>query len=300
MSLPKRLLLPLSVLSLVVWALSAMREDSTTYRATVEKWRQAYQEKLLADDGWLTISGLFWLHEGQNTFGGDPADDIVLPEGSAPAGAGYFDLRAGKITIHVNPGARITMGGKPVDTAELQPDSKNSRLAAGGVLMWIHASGPRFTVRLWDKNSAVRKSFSGLHWFPVDESYRVAARYTAYEVAKEIDIQNLAGDPLKAQVSGYVTFTLHGQDLRLDAQADEKRRLSFIFRDLTSGKETYGAGRELDTEPVAADGSVFLDFNEANNPPCAYNPYTTCPIPPPQNRLHVRVEAGEMNYRHDH
>lgn len=296
----RRSLLPLCVLPLLVCAHAGAREDAVAYRAAVEKWRQAYEAKLLADDGWLTISGLFWLHEGQNTFGGDPGDDVVLPEGSAPADAGYFEIREGKITVHLKPGAGVTMNGKPVETAELQPDSKESRLEAGGVQMWIHASGERLTVRLRDKNSAVRKSFSGLHWFAVDESYRVRARYTPYEKAKEIDIQNLAGDALRVPVSGYVTFTLRGQELRMDAQADEKGALSFIFRDLTSGKETYGAGRELDTGPVSADGSVTIDFNVANNPPCAYNPYTTCPIPPPQNRLHARVEAGEMKYRQDH
>jgi len=273
-------------------------EDSA-YRASVEKWRRDYEADLKSDNGWLTIAGLFWLHEGENRFGSDPLNDVVLPEGAAPADAGYFELRGGKITVHVNPGVPVTMNGKPVETAELRPDSRDDRLVLGDRSLWVHASGQRFTIRLKDPNSSLRKNFTGLHWFPVDESYRVTARYFPYEKPKQIEIQNLAGDSLQLPVSGYVAFTLRGQELRLDAQADDKGALSFVFRDLTSGRETYGAGRFLDTDP-AKDGEVVLDFNEAYNPPCAYNPYTTCPIPPPQNRLRARIEAGEMAYKHDH
>lgn len=295
---PRGGLLNLCVLSMLVCAMAAAGEDPG-YRASVEKWRQAYEADLKSDHGWLTISGLFWLHEGENHFGSEALNDVVLPEGAAPADAGYFELRSGKITVHVNPGVPITMNGKPVQTAELRPDSPEDRLSLGELMMWIHASGQRFTVRLKDKKSALRKNFTGLHWFPIDGRYRVTAKYVRYDKPKQIEIQNLAGDSLQLPVSGYVAFTLRGQELRLDAQTDDKGTLSFVFRDLTSGKETYGAGRFLDTDPVK-NGEVVLDFNEAYNPPCAYNPYTTCPIPPPQNRLRVRIEAGEMAYKHEH
>lgn len=276
------------------------------YRASVEKWRRAYEDDIKSDTGWLSIAGLFWLHEGENRFGSDPLNDIVLPEGSAPPDVGYFELRGDKITAHVNPGVVVTLAGKPVTTAEMTPDSQrghtkpsDTQLVIGDLKLWVHASGGRLAIRLRDKNSLVRKNFTGLRWFPVDESYRVTARYTPYEKNKKIGIQNLAGDSLSVPVSGFVTFTLRGQELRLDAQQDDEGKLTFVFRDLTSGKETYGAARFLDTDPVK-NGEVVLDFNEAYNPPCAYNPYTTCPLPPPQNRLRARIEAGEMNYRHDH
>jgi uncharacterized protein len=278
---------------------AAAAADDAAYKSYVEKWRQDYENDLKSETGWLSISGLFWLHEGENRFGSDPLNDIALPESFAPADAGYFELKAGKITVHVKPGVAITMNGKSVEAAELHPDSSEGRLTIGDLQLWVHASGGRFAIRLRDKNSKLRRSFTGLHWFPVDESYRVIARYTPYEKEKQVDIQNLAGDAIKLPISGYVTFTLRGQPLRLEAQSDEKGALSFVFRDLTSGKETYGAGRFLDTDPVKS-GEVVLDFNEAYNPPCAYNPYTTCPIPPPENRLRARIEAGEMSYKHDH
>ena len=279
-------------------ALAAQAQDAA-YRASIEKWRQDYENDLKSDTGWLTISGLFWLHEGENRFGSDPLNDIVLPEGSAPPDAGYFEFHRGKTTVHVKSGVPVTLGGKPVETAELRPDSAD-RLVLGDLSLWVHASGERYAVRLQDKNSKVRKAFTKLEWFPVDESYRVTAHFQLYDEPKQIEMQNQSGDTLHVPIAGYVLFTLRGQELRLDAQVDDRTsELSFVFRDLTSGRETYGASRFLDTE-APHHGEVVLDFNKAYNPPCAYNPYTTCPLPPPQNRLRVRVEAGEMNYKHDH
>jgi uncharacterized protein (DUF1684 family) len=287
-----------SLLALAALPFIVAAQDSS-YRASVEQWRQAYENDLKSDHGWLTISGLFWLHEGENRFGSDPLGDIVLPEASAPAEAGTFEFHAGRTIVHVNPGVPATLNGKPVSTAELHPDSPTDRLVLGELALWVHASGARFAIRLRDKNSTLRKNFTGLHWFPIDESYRVTARYAPYDKLKEVPIQNLAGDSLTLPISGYVTFTLHGQEYRLDAGSDEAGGLSLVFRDLTSGKETYGAGRFLDTD-APKNGEVILDFNKAYNPPCAYNPYTTCPIPPPQNRLRTRIPAGEKSYHHGH
>lgn len=281
-----------------VASLRAAAQDAS-YRAAVEKWRQDYENDLKSDHGWLTIAGLFWLHDGENRFGSSAVNDIVLPE-SAPPEAGYFVFHGGKITAHVNSGVSATIGGKSViTTADMKPDSPEGRIALGDLALWVHQSGDRYAIRLRDPNSKVRANFTGLHWFPIDESYRVTAKYVPYEQAKPVDIQNLAGDALKLPISGYVAFMLHGLEYRLEAQADESGALSFVFRDLTAGKETYAASRFLDTEPQK-NGEVVLDFNKAYNPPCAYNPYTTCPLPPPENRLKVRIEAGEMAYRHDH
>ncbi|MGH9714451.1 MAG: DUF1684 domain-containing protein [Candidatus Acidiferrales bacterium] len=276
-------------------------DEATAYRASVEKWRQDYEADLRSDHGWLTVSGLFWLHEGENKFGSDPTNDIVLPD-SAPAEAGYFEFHAGKTIAHIKPGVAVTMNGKSVETTELFPDSKAQRLRLGSLTLWVHASGDRYAIRLRDPNSALRRDFHGLSWFPVDESYRVTARFVAYDKPKEVSIQNLAGDSLMLPINGSAVFTLHGQEFRLEGYFDPPENptsLSFVIRDLTSGKETYGAARFLDADPPK-DGTVILDFNEAYNPPCAYNPYTTCPLPPPGNRLHTRVEAGEKAYHRDH
>jgi uncharacterized protein (DUF1684 family) len=265
------------------------------YRASVEKWRQAYEQDLKSDKGWLTVSGLFWLHEGENTFGSGPLNDIVLPA-PAPASAGSFGFHAGHTVVHVRAGVPALLHGKPADSAEMQTDSNADQLVLGDLTLYVHSSGERFTVRLRDKNSKLRRDFTATRWFPVNERYHVIAKYVPYDKAKQIEMQNVMGDTLQELILGYVAFKLDGKDLRLDAEVDGTDA-SFVFRDLTSGHETYAASRFLDTK-IEPDGKVVLDFNEAYNPPCAYNPYTTCPLPPPQNRLDVRIAAGEKIYHH--
>jgi len=241
------------------------------------------------------VSGLFWLHEGENTFGSGPLNDIVLPS-SAPASAGSFEFHSGRTIVHVKPSVSATIGGKHVESAELHPDSSADPLVLGDLTLYVHSSGERFTVRLRDKNSPLRKTFTGTRWFSVDESYRTIGKFVPYDKPRPIEIQNVMGDTIKDTMLGYVAFQLGGKDLRLDIDA-ASGEVEFVFRDLTSGHETYAASRFLDTK-IEPDGKVVLDFNEAYNPPCAYNPYTTCPLPPPQNRLDVRIMAGEKTYHH--
>lgn len=257
----------------------------------------AYEASLRAEDGWLSVAGLFWLHEGENRFGSDPLDDIVLHEAGVPAEVGSFDMHGDKIVVRINPGVRIQLKGKAVESAAILPDS-DDRLVLGDISLLVHRSGERYAVRLKDKHSKLRRDFAGLRWFPIDESYRVRAKFVAYESPQAVDILNQAGDTQTIPAPGYVIFTLTGKEYRLEAltQSGGGDGLFFIFRDLTSGKETYEASRFLDT-PAPKDGSVVLDFNEAYNPPCAYNPYTTCPLPTAENRLRVRIAAGEMMYK---
>jgi uncharacterized protein (DUF1684 family) len=276
--------------------------DSSAYRQSVEKWRHDYEAQLTSDSGWLSVSGLFWLHEGENRFGSDPLNDMVLPA-AAPTQAGTFDFHAGKTTVHIRPGVTATINGKPVEAAELRPDNPQDRLVLGDLTLYVHASGDRFALRLKDKHSPLLKSFTGLHWFPVDESYALTARFIPYDSPKQFDSQNVLGDPIKLDIVGYVLFSLHGQEYRLEAEANPDGTLFIVFRDLTSGKETYPASRFLDSD-VPQDGpngkTVQLDFNKAYNPPCAYNPYTTCAIPLPANRLRAEIPAGEKLYKHAH
>ena len=260
----------------------------------MEEWRQDYEAALTSDNGWLTVSGLFWLHEGENRFGSSPVNDIVLPATSAPEEAGSFIFHDGKTVVHVKSGVQATMNGQPVLAAELRPFS-GDQIHLGDLALYVHVSGDRHTVRLKDKNSKLRSEFTGLNWFPIDESYRLTARYVPYDPPKEVEIQNILGDSAQVPVAGYVVFSLHGQEYRLDAQADQGGNLYFVFRDLTSGKDTYSAARFLEAE-APEDGAVVLDFNQAYNPPCAYNPYTTCPLPSPENRLRVAIPAGEKIY----
>jgi hypothetical protein len=183
----------------------------------------------------------------------------------------------------------VTLAGKPVTTAKLQPGP--DKLSIGPLDLLLIQRGSRFALRLKDKNSALRKNFTHLRWYPVDEKWRVRGRLVKSAEPAPLVLDTAIGVQTRMQSPGYVEFELSGRKLRLLA-IDEDRRLFFVFRDRTSGRTTYGASRFLYADP-APDGTVVLDFNKAENPPCAFTPYATCPLPPPQNRLPIPIEAGE-------
>jgi hypothetical protein len=165
-----------------------------------------------------------------------------------------------------------------------------------GVELTIIRRGEKTGVRLRDPYAATRRDFPGLKWFPVDESWRVKAKWTAYSEPKTIAITNVLGMTDQEPSPGYAEFTLHGQKLRLEPVLEDNE-LFFIFKDQTSGKSTYGAGRFLYAD-LAKNGEVILDFNKAENPPCAFTAFATCPLPPRQNALATPIEAGELNFGH--
>jgi uncharacterized protein (DUF1684 family) len=256
---------------------------SDAYRAQIEEWRRQREAALTADGGWLTVTGLFWLHEGANSFGTAASNDIVLPSGPAVKD-GVFDLENGKVALR--------MDGQ---TRELQLDSsgKPDAITLGSLTLFAIQRGGKYGIRLKDNNSRLRKEFTGLHYFPVNEEYRVRTRLV--RDAKKIPILNILGQVEDTPSPGYVEFEIHGQKLRLTPVEEAPNELFFIFRDLTAGKETYGSGRFL-TTALGKDGEVDLDFNKAYNPPCAFTPYATCPLPPKENRLALMIEAGELKY----
>jgi uncharacterized protein (DUF1684 family) len=270
---------------------------ANSYEDGIRQFQGAHEATLKSDTGWLTIAGLFFLNQPRTTFGSDPANDIVLPDG-APAQAGSFDLHDGKVSLEAAPGVSFRLGDKSITEGELKSDGQGppDRLGLGDLQLWVHMSGDRPSIRLRDKNSKLRKEFRGTSWFPINETYRVEAAYQPYDKPKTIQVPNILGDIDAMNVPGIVSFTLNGEAIKLEPVADPgDKEFWFIFRDLTSGKETYGAARFIYL-PAPVNGKMIVDFNRAENPPCAYNAYTTCPLPPEQNRLHVRIEAGEKSY----
>jgi uncharacterized protein (DUF1684 family) len=268
------------------------------YQAEIAKFQQDREAALKADNGWLTVAGLWFLTESETTFGSDPLNDIVLP-GGAPGRAGTFLLNDGKVSVKAVEGVTFQLDGKAMTNAALRPDGEGppDRIGLGDLQLWVHNSGERLSIRMRDKNSPLRNEFAGTSWFPVNPDYRVDATYTPYEKPKIIEVPNILGDIDKMPIPGIVSFTINGQEHKLEPVADaDDPQYWFIFRDLTSQKETYPAARFL-YAPAPVNGRMILDFNKAVNPPCAYNPYTTCPLPTQQNRLRTRIEAGEMRYR---
>jgi uncharacterized protein (DUF1684 family) len=283
-----------------VLGLAAIAVADEAYRAEVKEWRAQREARLKADGGWLTLAGLFWLSPGANRFGTLPSAEIVLPEGSAPAKAGVFDLVGGRITLSLEPGVEGRIDGSRVMGAvTMRPDNPGlpTVLEMGTLTLYVIKRGDRYAVRVKDTNSPVRRSFTGLEWFDVDEGYRVVAKWVSYPQPKPLRVPNVLGETEAMPSPGYAEFTLGGRTVRLDGVLEDPRaeQLFFIMRDQTSGKETYGAGRFLYADLPKA-GEVVLDFNKAYNPPCAFTPYATCPLPPRQNWMPLRVEAGERAY----
>jgi len=250
------------------------------YSASVEAFRHQYEQSLRAPNGWLSVAGLFWLHEGANRAGSDPQSDIVLPA-PAPALAATFELHAGKVTLN----------GKPV-----RPDE--DKITIGDLSLTVIVRGPKTGLRLRDPNSAARRNFSGLHWYPIDEHYRIEARWVPYNPPHKVSFTNVIGMTEEDTSPGYAEFQLAGKTWRLEP-TEEDGRLFYVFRDQTAGKETYPSGRFLKSD-MPKDGRVVLDFNQAYNPPCAFTSFATCPLPPRQNFIAAPIPAGEKKYSDHH
>ena len=279
------------------WFLIAALAAPGNHASEIRSWRAAREARLRAADGWLTVAGLFWLTEGINTAGSAPVNRIVLPS-TAPGRLGSFEHHAGKTVFVAERGARVTANGKPVQRLAMRPDTAGSPevLEAGSLSMFVIQRGKRYGIRLRDTHSKFRREFAGLTWFPVNERYHVSARWVPYDPPRKIPVPNVLGETEMETSPGYAVFRLGGRNCRLEPVLEEGR-LFIIFRDLTTGKETYPAGRFLYAE-APRDGRIVLDFNKAYNPPCAFTPYATCPLPPKQNHLPVRIPAGEKTYHH--
>lgn len=283
------------VLCTLSMPLACGRLSTQDYAAEIEAWRIDREERLKADDGWLTLTGLFFLNEADNSFGSSPENDIVLRAG--PKFAGVITLREGTVTARAPEGETLAVDGREVATAQLWPHRGPDRptIALGPLSLFSHASGNRLAIRVRDRQSEIRRGFTGLRWYPVDESFRTRGRYIPHDEPHSMELTNNLGDNLNLRTSGSVALAVAGEELRMTA-IDYDNRLWFVFRDLTSGNETYSAARFLYADVPGADGWTTIDFNRAYNPPCAFNPHTTCPLPPPENRLPVRIKAGELDY----
>jgi hypothetical protein len=270
------------------------------YRAEIEAWRARRQARLEAKGGWLTLAGLFWLKDGPNRFGTDPDGEIVLPEGSAPALAGVFVFEDGRTAVRLASGVDGRIGGASVagpHTMEPDTSGRPDVLDMGPLSLYVIERGDRYGIRVKDEDSPVRKGFAGLRWFDVDEAWRIDARWVSYPAPRPLKVPNVLGEVSTMPSPGFAEFEIDGTPVRLDGVLEDptSTELFFILRDATSGKETYGAGRFLYSD-LPKRGRVILDFNKAYNPPCAFTPYATCPLPPRQNWLPVAIEAGEMKY----
>lgn len=291
------LLLSVLVLPIVLCAADHSEEINT--------WRAQRLKRLVAEEGFLSLAGLYWLREGENTFGSAEDNDLVFPAG-APAHIGRFALRAGIVSLHIESGAPVTHIDstgveRAVQTLDF-PNLKNDDPAAlrlGSLRFYPIERDGRYGVRLKDTQSETRLHFEGIESFAIDSLWRIEAHFEIFATPRSIEVPSIIGTTAETPWPGNIVFSVGGQEQRLAIFGEIGDKLFFtVFADATNGQESYGGGRFLVVEHLG-EGRVIADFNKAYNPPCAFTPYATCPLPPPQNRLDVRIEAGER-YRVEH
>jgi uncharacterized protein (DUF1684 family) len=263
-------------------------------RDAVLAWREQMERSLRADDGWLTVVGLAWLREGVNSVGSAPHHDVTLPAG-APADLGTITLSSGVARLDAAADAGVLVDGAPLTTATLAHDTQTktpTQVTVGSITFFIIQRGDQYAVRIRDANSLARQSFAGRVWYDYNPAYRVTGQFTPHMSRHTLAVETVIGTTTTYNNPGTVRFELDGQVLALEAFEGGASSLWFVLRDATSGRTTYSASRFL-YAPLRADGTVDLDFNRAYNPPCAFTPYATCPLPPHQNVLPIAIEAGE-------
>ena len=261
----------------------------------MQAWRAKHEEDYRRD--WVTIAGLHMLKPGANTAGSRAGHDIVLPEGTPPT-LGRFVLDGVRVRFEPDPGATVLLQGQRVTApVELRDDrsKETDELRVGEVRLVVHVSGDTRAIRVRDPNGPQARGFLGFRWFDIDDRYRVVGRLIRDASPQRFEVLNTYGLSDEFTSEGVVEFTLEGQTLRLRPFTTRPSRFYFVFRDASAGEETYETARFLYSD-LRSDDTTVLDFNMAYNPPCAFNPYTTCPIPMRENRLPVKILAGEKAY----
>lgn len=264
------------------------------YIKSVNKWREEVNNNLRRENGWLALAGLFWLRKGENIIGSGPDSDIRLPA-RAPKRIGTFEFDGNNVMLNVEIDLTIEVNGVAAQMALLDADQEDvpSFITFNDMRMVVVRRSKGVGIRLWDNTRQERRSFPDREWYPVKEELRVPATFIHYDVPKIVKMPDILGAILDERMEGYVTFELYGKRHELIVSELPDRRLFIQFMDETNGNPTYPSGRYHYTD-AHEDGKVFIDFNKAYSPPCAFTDYATCTFPPQENHLHAAIEAGEI------
>jgi uncharacterized protein (DUF1684 family) len=281
--------------------------QETSWQKEIAAWRRQYVAGLLKPDGWLSLTGLEWLQPGDNSVGSAADNKIHLAAG--PAHLVILHLEGDIVTLNPPAGGfpqDFLVAGAPAKPQPLRAEANNDKvsphLTIGTLNMYVIRREGRFALRIKDSHSPAIVGFHELKWYPPDPAYRVTARWIPYSPQRTITLATLVGTSYDQPVPGAAEFTLAGKTFRLEPVLEDPAavKLFFILRDTTSISTTYGACRFLytgfPTDGLHKPGELVLDFNRLENPPCAYTPYSTCPLPPQGNRLPIPLPVGEQRY----
>lgn len=274
--------------------------DSSAYSEEIHRWQQKRWTDLKDENGWLTLVGLFWLKDGDNSFGSDAANQIALANQNVKPQAALFTLKNGAVQFTAKQSG-YTLDGKEVKSVEMKSDDDDhpTVLHLGSLSLQIIKRGEKLGLRVKDSQNPDRLNFQFTEFYPPNLDWRFDAQFEPYNPPKQMPIMNVLNMESAESSPGAIKFTVDGKEYRLDAITEkDEPRLFIIIADKTSGKETYPAGRYLYVDPPDASNHVVIDFNKAYSPPCAFTKFATCPLPPRQNRLPFAIEAGEKYKKH--
>ena len=270
------------------------------YIKSVQEWQQKRLESLKSETGWLNLVGLHWLKEGQNPFGSNEANNIVFPE-KAPEFIGSIILYKDNLSISINEDVEVFINDSLLKEHDIFTDTdENTTLFKIGSFRWhIIKRGERYGIRLRDLKNPLINQITEIPSFPINTNWRIEAKFERFDTPREIAVPNVLGDTEFEKCYGFLKFQIDEKEYSLMPLGDDvKGGLFVIFADETSAEETYGAGRFLSVEKPDKNGKTYIDFNKATNPPCAFSDYATCPLPPKENILPVKILAGEKINEH--
>jgi hypothetical protein len=273
--------------------------QAENHQQVVEAWRASRHERLLQVDGWLTLVGLEWLEDGENRIGMADDNDIQLS-----GGADYWGtvvLQNDQLHFNSHDPEEVNVNGEPLPHAQLIPDTEDdATVISSGTLSAHVIFRGSYALRIKDSQAKALQNFEGVDNYPIEESWLIDGLFTRAPEGSVIEITNVLGQVSESPVFGSFEFDRDGKTHKLlGIRESDSESLWFIFADRTTGHGTYGAGRYLYSDGMPENDRLIVDFNKAYNPPCAFNPYSTCPIPPQTNRMDVWVLAGEKNFHPD-
>lgn len=277
---------------------SAEKSDQT-YIDQINTWHKGRVERLTSENGWMSLAGLFWLNKIENTFGADSSNDIIFPAGKAPGFMGSFILKDGIVRAKILPNVEVLLDGKPVTDVVLASDASGSpTVLSHGTLSWyVIQRSNDLAIRLRDSANPHIQTFHGIERYPVDSSWRLEATFEAYNPQKSIPVPTILGTIDEEPSAGALVFEIQNKNYRLDVIGKiDDEEFFVIFGDGTNKDETYESGRYIYVNNPGSGGKTIIDFNKAYSPPCAFTDYATCPFPPQQNILPVKITAGEKRY----
>ena len=269
-------------------------EVDEEYVKQIQQWQKKRLEKLKSPGSWLSLVGLYWLETGENTFGRNPENDFIIDKKGISPHIGVFILENETVRFKTTAGVKVIHQGQPITEIKLENDSsgKPTVLEWGSLSWYIIKREKQLGVRLKDAGSPRIKQLKQIDAFPVDKNWKIKAILERYTKPRIMQIPTVLGTVEQQLSPGVLVFQIGGNEYRLHPGGNDGD-LFVIFGDLTNTHETYGGGRFLVVEKPDERGETWIDFNQAYNPPCVFSPFATCPLPPEENQLPLRIVAGE-------